>query len=514
MGRFSLVRFLHDMPFWAKGLLVVGISLLTLIGLQIASLAFPGAGRVVATPVPARTTIVTSGPTPTQAPTATPTLTLSPTPVPSPTPTLLPPEGGIIYALKPNVNRVGWVASDQDGNHFGESNLYTGVFEGNIYHGAFQFDLSFIAPGSSIHYAAVELTGLDARRLGGDAGWALQILSADVDPGWPLHGFEQIHQALVAHTLSPVLYNAELRQGAAYVFILNTEQQAELARRIAGGVISFRLDGPSSGADNLFSWDSGYGAESLGEGPILRLAISPPIVPVATAEERAAGLGTSVPTYVIITPAPTPENVLTAAAGALTATAWATMVGTPTPLPLNWVTPVVVTATPTPANEATATAWTMISTAVAILTGTPTPTPPNVWTATPTSPPTSTPLFIYLRDLPPVKPPTSTPATLPAGLVGKIAFLSNRRGEPAVYVMNADGSGVALLTGRWAYEFASFRQVTAADGNGFLSSDGRYIVYRTGTPGRRQVWIRNADGSAPRNISNNPYDEYDPIWLR
>ncbi len=512
MGRFSLARFLQDMPFWLKGLLVVAIPLLVLIGLQLYS-SF-GPGRAAAPQAPVSVTGATPSVTPTRPSTATPTFTPSPTSSPRPTPTLLAPEGGIIYALRADVNRIGWVAEGEEGNHFGDPHLYTGVLEDNIYHGALQFDLSFIAPGSTIHYAALELTGLDARRLGGDAGWALQMLSTDIDPAWPLHGFEPIHQAAVAHTLSPVLRSGELREAETYVYVLNAEQQAELQQRLTRGVVSFRLDGPLGGGDNLFSWDSGYGPESLGRGPVLRLAVSPPVVPVSSEEDRVPDQNVPQATYVVIGPAPTPENILTAAADALTATAWATIVGTPTPLPPHWVTPIVVTATPTPENGTTATAWAMYTTAQAILTGTATPTPPNVWTATPAPPDTPTPLFIYLRDLPPVELPTRTPAAIPSALVGRIAYLSNRRGAPAVYIMDADGGRVALLTSRWAYDLAASRQVAAPAGGGFLSPDGQLIVYQAGSSGSRQIWVRNADGSAPRNISNNSYDEYDPVWLR
>jgi hypothetical protein len=513
MGRFSLGRFLQDMPFWLKALLVVGATLLTVTGLQQLGLSsLSGNGEATNTPLPTAAVTGTVVAQPTQTPVATPSLLPSPTK--RHTPTLLPPEEGIVYAIKPNVNRVGWVVSDEEGNHFGDSYLYTGVFEGKVYHGAFQFDISFILPGSSIHYAAVELTGLDEQRLGEGGNWSLQMLGPEVDPEWPLHGFEQIHQASIAFALSPSFSGADLGRGKNQVFILDAGQRAELEKRIARGVVSFRLDGPSSGPDNLFGWDSGYGAESMDQGPILRLAVAPPAVPVASTTERIPGLGTPTPTYVIITPAPTPENIATAAANALTATAWATVVGTPTPLPPNWVTPVIVTATPTPENEATATAWAMVATAEVILTGTPAPTPGNVWTATPTYTPTVTPWFIYVWDLPTVEPLTPTPAALPSTLVGRIAFFSNRRGDSAVYIMDPDGGRVALLTGRWAYGFVSSRQVDAPNGNGYLSPDGQFVVYHTGDQGQRQVWIADADGSNPRNISSNNYDEYDPIWLR
>jgi hypothetical protein len=174
------------------------------------------------------------------------------------------------------------------------------------------------------------------------------------------------------------------------------------------------------------------------------------------------------------------------------------------------VTPIILTATPTPENDATSTAQVMVATAQALLTGTATPTAENVWVVTSTP----TPMYVYLWDLPPAEvPATSTPTALPFTLQGKIAFYSNRRDTPAIYIMNPDGGRIALLTDNWPYEFALPYQEVAADDEGYVSLDGRYIVYHVGQPGRRQIYIRNIDGSNPRNISNNDFDEYNPVWL-
>jgi len=241
---------------------------------------------------------------------------------------------------------------------------------------------------------------------------------------------------------------------------------------------------------------------------------------VATAQVYLTGTPTPTPgnvwtatptsTYVIVTLEPSPENAQTAVADALTATEQAATTGTPTPLPANWVTPVVLTATPTPENEATRAARAMIATAQALLTGTPTPTAENVWIVTSTP----TPMYVYLQDLPPDDvPATHTPTALPFTLLGKIAFYSNRRVTSAIYIMDPDGGRIALLTNDWPYEFALPYQKVADDGEGYVSLDGRYVVYHVGQPGKRQIWIKNIDGSNPRNISNNEFDEYDPVWL-
>lgn len=506
MGRLSPVRWLRDMPFvWQVIAVTVAIAMVAVVPRLLPAANAPRPAALP--PATSATATVTRSP-PTTAVAARHTSTLTPTP--SPTPTLMPPEGGVIYALKPYVNRVGWVVEGDDSNHFGDSYLYAGIREGKIYHGAFQFDLSFLPPGTLIHYAAIELTGLDDRYLGKGGEWSLHMLVPAADPEWPLHGFDDIHRARTAHIIAPTLSRDDLQVGQTNVFVLSAGQRAELEKRITYGVVSFRLDGPSSGDDNLFAWDSGYGPQSRGRGPVLRIAVTPPLGTVVADLTRRTGMGAPTPTLVIITPVPTPQNALTAAVVALTATAWATAVGTPTPLPPNWVTPIIVTATPTPANRATAEARAALATAQAILTGTPTPTPINQWVVTPTP----TPLFVYLWDLTPAPLPTFTPTALPHVLEGKVAFISNRRGGAMVYIMNQDGRSVALLTDRWAYDFAAERQRPDPAGRGYLSPDGRLILYTVGGEGHRQVWVMNADGSNPHNISNNNFDEHDPIWLR
>jgi hypothetical protein len=398
MTRFAVGRFLRDIPLGVQILLVVGTVLLAfaLIQFGLPTLNMAGPDESTTMPVEAGSSLATPA-TSTVLPTTTQPPTAAATPLATrivPTSTLLPPQGGIIYALKPYADRVGWVASGSNENYFGESFLYTGISKGRLYHGAFQFDLSFLPPGSSIHYAAIELTGLDEQRLGQEGTWSLQMLGIEIDPDWSEHGFKQIHESPVVATLAPILNVSDLGENKTNVFVLNAQQRAELERRIFRGVVSFRLDGPTLGEENLFSWDTGYGPDSKGKGPILRVAIAPPIITVTPEEQRISGLGTPTPTYVVVTSEPTPQNMLTVAAQALTATAFATMVGTPTPLPPNWVTPVVVTLTPTPQNEATALARSALATAVAVLTGTPTPTPGNVWTATPT------PTFIIITSMP------------------------------------------------------------------------------------------------------------------
>jgi hypothetical protein len=175
-------------------------------------------------------------------------------------------------------------------------------------------------------------------------------------------------------------------------------------------------------------------------------------------------------TLVIVTATPTPRNIVTVAARAATATAVATAIGTYTPVPWNWVVPIVVTpepATATPANAATAAFQAAEATAAAFVFGTPTPTPVYVWTATPT--PFMRPVIgdVATPWVPPT--PTPTPLPIPRELVGKIIFLSDRSGgpeplaEPLVYVVDPDGSNLAVLTDYTFYNTALARDTYSAD---------------------------------------------------
>lgn len=93
----------------------------------------------------------------------------------------------------------------------------------------------------------------------------------------------------------------------------------------------------------------------------------------------------------------------------------------------------------------------------------------------------------------------------------RIIFTSTRDGDLDLYTMNVDGSDVRRLTHRVGY-----------DGGAFFSPDGKQIVWRAGYPttaadtadylrllGQRlvrpshvELWIANADGSNPRQITH------------
>jgi Tol biopolymer transport system component len=130
---------------------------------------------------------------------------------------------------------------------------------------------------------------------------------------------------------------------------------------------------------------------------------------------------------------------------------------------------------------------------------------------------------------------------LPQAASSKIVFASNREGSMQIYVMNADGSGVARMTNsganddcpRWSPDgakilFQSDRDnpetgymdiyVMNADGSGVLrlttdanddsaassSPDGSRIVFQSLRNGSKyQVYSMNADGSNQVNLTGS-----------
>ena len=87
------------------------------------------------------------------------------------------------------------------------------------------------------------------------------------------------------------------------------------------------------------------------------------------------------------------------------------------------------------------------------------------------------------------------------GANGKIAFTSDRDGNPEIYVMNADGSGVTRLTNN-----------PAADDEPAWSPDGTKIAFSSNRDGNIEVYVMNADGSGQTNLTNNPALDGAPAW--
>jgi hypothetical protein len=85
-----------------------------------------------------------------------------------------------------------------------------------------------------------------------------------------------------------------------------------------------------------------------------------------------------------------------------------------------------------------------------------------------------------------------------------IAFVSTEGGNDEIYTINVDGSGLQRLTwNNWEW-----------DKHPTWSPDGRQIAFFSNREsGRTQIWVMNSDSTGQRNISNNDYNDWDPVWI-
>jgi hypothetical protein len=95
------------------------------------------------------------------------------------------------------------------------------------------------------------------------------------------------------------------------------------------------------------------------------------------------------------------------------------------------------------------------------------------------------------------------PAWSPLG--DRIAFVSTISGGDELYTLDTQGNNLVQLTANtWEW-----------DKHPSWSPDGTQIVfYSNRDSGRKQIWITNADGSNQRNLSNDEFENWDPVWIR
>jgi len=85
----------------------------------------------------------------------------------------------------------------------------------------------------------------------------------------------------------------------------------------------------------------------------------------------------------------------------------------------------------------------------------------------------------------------------------KIAFCSDRDGDPDIYLMNADGSNLKQLTNAKGY-----------DGGPFISPNGKWIVFRSDRKkeGYLQIYVISTDGKTEIALTDNEGVNWAPYW--
>lgn len=96
------------------------------------------------------------------------------------------------------------------------------------------------------------------------------------------------------------------------------------------------------------------------------------------------------------------------------------------------------------------------------------------------------------------------PAWSPDG--SKIAFVSTETGPTEVYVYDLNTRRIRQLT---------YSPAAVYNQRPSWSPDGQRLVFKSNREtGRFQIWMIDADGSDLHNVSNSPYNDTDPVWVK
>ena len=86
----------------------------------------------------------------------------------------------------------------------------------------------------------------------------------------------------------------------------------------------------------------------------------------------------------------------------------------------------------------------------------------------------------------------------------RIAFVSQENGGDDIWVIYTDGKGARALThNTWEW-----------DKHPSWSPDSNRIVFWSNRTGTKNIFVMDAGGENVVNISNTPWDEYDPLWIK
>ena len=95
-----------------------------------------------------------------------------------------------------------------------------------------------------------------------------------------------------------------------------------------------------------------------------------------------------------------------------------------------------------------------------------------------------------------------TPFMVCAAPLAQIAFVSERDGNREIYVMDADGENPRNLTNH-----------PSSDRDPSWSPDGKYIAFVSKRDGNREIYVINADGENLQRLTNSPRNDIQPAWF-
>ncbi len=489
-----------ELGLWAvAGLLLIAavVAIVILVFPNLLPFSNPSGELATPTQVVALQPTAIPGATSTLLPTNAPTSAqLVPTSAPLIIPT--PPADGQQLSILTDAALTGWVASGEDKPHYGDENLHAGTFQGKNLASVLQFNLRNLPQDTKILFAAIELTGRDGSRLDTSGDWQLDLLENSLTTDWFNATAEQIAGAKSLGSIGAPLTASDLGTARLNRFILSDSELELLQQQFKNGNAVFRLRGPSSSQDNLFTWESGASGSAI-NAPTLHLVYVPG-------------------TYVVITNTPQPTNVLTAAAYVVRGTDQAKRNGTPTPFP-----PGVATATPggeivvvdsstaIPQNQETAIFLAQRATAFARTTGTYTPTPQSVVIQFPTNTPVVIPED-RLATATPI-PPDADLASIPIDYQvcrcqGRIILLSTRYGgeKGSPIMLEPDGTPLGKLSGDFYYKLALAREPYSPDHT-------KRLIYPNNSNGVQQIGYETLATGEITFLTNFPKGiAYDASW--
>ena len=94
-----------------------------------------------------------------------------------------------------------------------------------------------------------------------------------------------------------------------------------------------------------------------------------------------------------------------------------------------------------------------------------------------------------------------TPLMIVVDTQAQIAFVSQRDGNPEIYVMDDNGKNQLRLTNN-----------RDDDWSPSWSPDGKHIAFASQRDGNSEIYVMDADGRNPQNLTNNPNEDKYPSW--